>query len=132
MERAGGRPPRTAREAAEPGPAVSSIVPQTTRRGAALSRLDRVASGRPARASTALAPDRGRVSDAPRTSQREQSAAWDAAVDRSGLPVVVGDSAKPRPRVIFGAPLTVGMASEGELLELVLTERLPPGGSARR
>lgn len=43
----------------------------------------------------------------------------------SGLPVVVGDPAKPKARIVFGAPLTVGMASEGELLEIVLTERLP-------
>lgn len=27
--------------------------------------------------------------------------------------------------MVFGAPLTVGMASEGELFEIVLTERLP-------
>ena len=39
--------------------------------------------------------------------------------------MLVGDPAKPKPRVVFGAPLTVGMASEGELLEIVLTERLP-------
>lgn len=43
----------------------------------------------------------------------------------SGLPIVVGDPAKPRPRVVFGAPLTVGMPSEGELVEIVLSQRLP-------
>jgi len=65
------------------------------------------------------------VADAPRLSQRDLAAAWDQAVDASGLPVVVGDPARPKPRVVFGAPLTVGMASDGELLEIVLTQRLP-------
>ncbi len=66
-----------------------------------------------------------RAADAPALSQRELAEAWDQAVAASGLPVVVGDPAKPKARVVFGAPLTVGMASEGELLEIVLTERLP-------
>jgi radical SAM-linked protein len=66
-----------------------------------------------------------RAADAPPLAQRELVAAWDEAIAASGLPIVVGDPAKPRPRVVFGAPLTVGMASEGELLEIVLTERLP-------
>ena len=63
--------------------------------------------------------------DAPPLPQRELAAAWDATIVTSGLPVVVGDPAKPKPKVVFGAPLTVGMVSEGELLEIVLTERLP-------
>ena len=66
-----------------------------------------------------------RSADAPALSQRDVFAAWDAAVALSGLPFVVGDPAKPKARVVFGAPLTVGMAAEGELLEIVLTERLP-------
>lgn len=66
-----------------------------------------------------------RGAGAPPLAQRELVAAWDEAVADSGLPVVVGDPAKPRPRVAFGAPLTIGMPSEGELLEVVLTERLP-------
>ncbi len=66
-----------------------------------------------------------RAADAPLLGQRELAAAWDDAVEMSGLPVFRGDPAKPRPRVVFGAPLTVGMASDGELLEIVLTERLP-------
>lgn len=66
-----------------------------------------------------------RDADAPVLTQRELFAAWDTAVAESGLPVAVGNPAKPRPRVVFGAPLTVGMPSEGELLEMTLTERLP-------
>ena len=65
------------------------------------------------------------AADAPPLAQRDLLAAWDAAVGESGLPAVVGDPAKPKPRVVFGAPLTVGMPSEGELIEIVLTERLP-------
>ena len=65
-----------------------------------------------------------RAADAAPLAQRELLAAWDVAVGESGLPIVVGDPAKPRPRVVFGAPLTVGMPSEGELVEIVLTERL--------
>lgn len=63
--------------------------------------------------------------DAPPLSQRDLSAAWESAVIDSGLPIVMGDPAKPKPRVVFGAPLTVGMASDGELLEIVLTDRWP-------
>ena len=66
-----------------------------------------------------------RAADAPPLAQQELLAAWDVAIGESGLPIVVGDPARPRPRVVFGAPLTVGMPSEGELVEIVLTERLP-------
>lgn len=59
------------------------------------------------------------------TSQRDVFAAWDAAIAVSGLPFVVGDPAKPKARVMFGAPLTAGIAADGELLEIVLTQRLP-------
>ena len=76
----------------------------------------------------------------PELSQRDTSTAWEAAVVASGLPVAVGDAAKPKPRLAFGAPLPVGMAAEAELIDVVLTERLaawrvrealdapPPGG----
>jgi radical SAM-linked protein len=66
-----------------------------------------------------------RSADAPSLAQRDLLAAWDAAVGESDLPVIVGDPARPRPRIVFGASLTVGMPSEGELVEIVLTQRLP-------
>lgn len=66
-----------------------------------------------------------RAAEAPPLSQRELAEAWDQAIAASGLPIFVGDPAKPKARVVFGAPLTVGMASDGELLEIVLTERFP-------
>lgn len=67
----------------------------------------------------------GRTSAAPELSQRDTFAAWDEAIVAAGLPVWTGDAAKPRLRLAFGAPLSVGMVAEGELIDLVLTERLP-------
>ena len=67
----------------------------------------------------------GRGPDAPELSQRDTFTAWDEAIIASGLPVWVGEAAKPKPRLAFGAPLSVGMVAEGELIDVVLTERLP-------
>lgn len=67
----------------------------------------------------------GRASDAPELSQRDTFAAWDEAIASAGLPVWTGDPAKPKPRLAFGAPLSVGMVAEAELIDVVLTERLP-------
>jgi radical SAM-linked protein len=67
----------------------------------------------------------GRTSDAPGLSQRETFTAWDEAIAAAGLPVWVGDPAKPKPRLAFGAPLSVGQVAEAELIDVVLTERLP-------
>lgn len=72
-----------------------------------------------------------RAADAPRLGQRETMDAWEAAVGASGLPVVrvaangSGAVGSTRPRLAFGAPLAVGMPADGELIDLVLTERLP-------
>ena len=43
----------------------------------------------------------------------------------SGLPVALATGRVPRPRVVSGAPLTQGMASDGELYEVFLTRRCP-------
>lgn len=66
-----------------------------------------------------------RTSDAPELSQRDTVGAWDVAIVAAGLPVWTGDPAKPKPRISFGAPLSVGMAAEAELIDVVLTERWP-------
>lgn len=58
-------------------------------------------------------------------SQRDVADAWTAAVEASGLPVASGSSDPPRPRLSFGAPLPLGMTADGELIDLVLTERRP-------
>ena len=57
--------------------------------------------------------------------QREWQLALEAAVVAAGLPVAVADGPVGRPRVAVAAPLTQGMASEGELVELLLVRRLP-------
>ncbi len=41
------------------------------------------------------------------------------------LPVAMSDAAVPRPRLSFGAPISGGVEAEAELIDLVLTERVP-------
>ncbi len=66
-----------------------------------------------------------RAADAPPLAQRELAEAWEGAIREAGLPVAWSDGSSPRPRISFGAPLPVGMAADGELLDVVLTERWP-------
>jgi radical SAM-linked protein len=61
--------------------------------------------------------------DAPALPQREQLGAWETALAASGLPLAGLDLPAPRPRLVFAAPLGVGMAAEGELFDLFLTNR---------
>ena len=67
----------------------------------------------------------GRGPEAASLSQRDVADAWIAAVEASGLPAVPGPSDPPRPRLAFGAPLPLGMTADGELIDLLLTERCP-------
>ena len=62
---------------------------------------------------------------APVLTQREVADAWEEAAVGSGLPVAWTDTATPRIRLSFGAPLPVGVAAEAELIDLYVTERLP-------
>ncbi len=48
------------------------------------------------------------------------------AVYRAELPVAYSQGFSPQPRLIFAAPLAVGIEGEKEWLELDLTEPLPP------
>jgi radical SAM-linked protein len=66
-----------------------------------------------------------RRSDAPPLAQREQVAAWEAALASTGLPLAMTGGGSPRPRFVTAAPLPVGMAAERELFDLFLTERRP-------
>ncbi|MCI0581738.1 MAG: TIGR03936 family radical SAM-associated protein [Chloroflexi bacterium] len=63
--------------------------------------------------------------DAPPLAQREQLAAWEASVAATGLPIAGLDLPVPRSRIVVAVPLTVGMAADGELLDLFLVDRRP-------
>lgn len=65
----------------------------------------------------------GRSLDAPRLAQRGQLDAWEESLVASGLPVAGLDLDPPRPRIVFAAPLGVGVAAEHEVADLFLTER---------
>lgn len=67
----------------------------------------------------------GRSAEAADEKQRVVADAWEAAIATAGLPVALGTDARARPRISFGAPLPVGMAANGELIDVVLTERWP-------
>lgn len=66
-----------------------------------------------------------RGADAPAATQREVADAWISALERAGLPLVGGEASRARARISFGAALPVGMAAEGELIDIVLTDRWP-------
>lgn len=67
----------------------------------------------------------GRSAEVADRTQRDVAEAWEAAIAAAGLPVALGSDARSRPRISFGAPLPVGMAANGELIDVVLTERWP-------
>jgi radical SAM-linked protein len=66
-----------------------------------------------------------RDAQAPGGAQRDVAEAWAAAIEAAGLPVARTEGERPKPRISFGAPLPVGMAADGELIDLILTERWP-------
>ena len=66
-----------------------------------------------------------RGADAPPATQREVGDAWLAALERAALPLAGGEASRARARISFGAALPAGMAAEGELIDIVLTERWP-------
>jgi hypothetical protein len=57
--------------------------------------------------------------------QREQHAAWEAALLAAGLPVAGLDAPKSKPRLLHAAPLSGAIPGEAELVDLWLVERLP-------
>jgi radical SAM-linked protein len=57
---------------------------------------------------------------------------WERAFRRGGIPVATSEGFSPRPRLVFAAPLQLGMLAEHELADLYLAERLTaPGLRAR-
>ncbi len=57
---------------------------------------------------------------------REVETAWAAGLAGAGVPVVLTGAARPRPRprLVFGAPVPVGVTAEREPLDLYLAQRL--------
>ncbi len=49
---------------------------------------------------------------------------WERAFRRGEIPVATSDGFSPRPRLVFAAPLPLGMLAEHELADLFLAERL--------
>jgi radical SAM-linked protein len=49
---------------------------------------------------------------------------WERAFRRGGIPVATSEGFSPRPKLIFAAPLQLGMLAEHELADLFLAERL--------
>jgi radical SAM-linked protein len=50
-------------------------------------------------------------------------AAWEEALGASGLPLSMSEGATPRPRISFAAPAPLGMLAEGELIDVMLSQR---------
>ncbi len=49
---------------------------------------------------------------------------WERAFRRGSIPVATSEGFSPRPRVVFAAPLPLGMLAEHELADIFLAERL--------
>jgi radical SAM-linked protein len=49
---------------------------------------------------------------------------WERALRRGRIPLAVSEGFSPRPRLVFGAPLPLGMLAEHELADLFVCERL--------
>jgi radical SAM-linked protein len=63
-----------------------------------------------------------RGAEARDVAHRDVVGSWEAALLASGLPLAQTESARPRPRIAFAAPMPVGMLGERELIDLGLTE----------
>jgi radical SAM-linked protein len=49
---------------------------------------------------------------------------WERAFRRGDIPVATSEGFSPRPRLVFAAPLPLGMLAEHDLADLFLYERL--------
>jgi len=57
---------------------------------------------------------------------------WERALRRGAIPVATTEGFSPRPRIIFAAPLQLGMLAEHELADLYLSERMQAPGLRTR
>ncbi len=60
--------------------------------------------------------------DARDVAHRDVVSGWEAALRASGLPLAETAAARPRPRILFAAPVPVGMLAQRELIDVGLTE----------
>jgi radical SAM-linked protein len=65
---------------------------------------------------------RAAASDSAPGSGRDYVAAWERALEASGLPVVTTDAG--RPKLMLAVPLPIGASGRGELLDFWLVERV--------
>lgn len=56
---------------------------------------------------------------------------WERVFKRAGLPLATSHGFSPRPKIALAAPLAVGVTSEAELLDVLLTERVDPAETMR-
>ena len=50
---------------------------------------------------------------------------WERAIRRAGLPLLYSRGFTPHPKIAFAAPLPLGFIGEGEIIEVLLKERVP-------
>ena len=51
---------------------------------------------------------------------------WERAIRRAGLPLAYSEGFTPHPQIAMAAPLSVGITSQAELMDVVLSRWLPP------
>jgi radical SAM-linked protein len=51
---------------------------------------------------------------------------WERAIRRAGLPLAYSEGFTPHPQIALAAPLSVGITSQAELMDVVLSRWLPP------
>src|SRR4030042_1664252 len=51
---------------------------------------------------------------------------WERALRRTGLPLAYSEGFTPHPQIALAAPLSVGVTSQAELMDVVLSRWIPP------
>ncbi len=51
---------------------------------------------------------------------------WQRAFNRAGMPLAYSEGFNPHPRISLAAPLAVGVTSEAELMDIILTKLVSP------
>jgi len=58
--------------------------------------------------------------------------AWERALRRASVPLAYSSGFNPRPKLTFAAAMAVGFAGRAEMLDVLLTRRMPPREFASR